>query len=113
LKTIVAGSRSVSDYQVVRDAIVESEILISEVVSGTARGVDKLGENYARIHNLPIAYFPADWDIHGKKAGYLRNQKMADYAEALVAIWDGESKGTKSMIDIARKKGLRVFVKVV
>ena len=55
--------------------------------------------------------FPADWDKYGKRAGYLRNVQMAEYADALLAFWDGESRGTKNMIDEALSRGLKVGVK--
>jgi hypothetical protein len=60
--------------------------------------------------NIPCFRFPADWDRYGKAAGYIRNETMAANAEALIALWDGRSPGTKHMIDIARKKGLKVYV---
>ncbi len=80
------------------------------VVSGTARGADRLGEIWAQMQGIPVVQFPADWNRYGKKAGYLRNIEMADHAEALIALWDGESRGTKHMIEIATRKRLEVFV---
>lgn len=110
MKVIVAGSRSIVDISEVQKAITESRFEITEVVSGTAKGVDKLGESYAVAHNIPVKKFPADWDRFRKKAGYLRNQEMAEYAEALIAIWDGESKGTAHMINIMKKIDKPVYV---
>lgn len=110
MKTIVAGSRSVEDYAVVKRAIADSLFNISEVVSGTAQGVDKLGERWAEEKGVPIKQFPADWKTHGKRAGYLRNKEMAGYADAAVIVWDGESKGTKWMIDLAKEKQLKLYV---
>lgn len=110
MRTIIAGSRSITKYSVVRQAIIDSEFEITEVVSGTARGVDKLGERYAKVSGIPIKQFPADWNNYGKSAGYRRNNEMAKYADALIAVWDGESKGTASMIELAEKWGLKVFV---
>ena len=112
MKTIIAGSRGINDYSIVRQAILESRFEITEIVSGGAYGVDTLGERYARENNIPIKRFLPDWNKYGKKAGILRNQEMGDYADALIAIWDGKSRGTKFMIDYAKKKGLRVFVKM-
>lgn len=85
---------------------------ITEVVSGTARGPDTVGAQWAVDQEppIPVKEFPANWNTHGKKAGYLRNKEMADYADALLAIWDGKSKGTKHMIDLASKAGLDVWV---
>lgn len=65
-----------------------------------------MGEQYAKVKGYQIMYFPADWDTQGKKAGYIRNEQMVKNADALVAFWDGKSKGTKHMIDTAEKHGL-------
>lgn len=110
MKTIIAGSRTVKDYKTVEEAVIKSEFKITEVVSGCAKGVDSLGESYAGFNRLPVKKYPADWERFGKIAGFIRNQKMADYAEALVAVWDGQSKGTEHMINIARQRNLKVFV---
>lgn len=110
MKTIIAGSRSIKNSALVEQAVRESGFRITEVVSGTAKGVDQMGEDWANKNNLPIKRFPAEWNKHGKKAGYIRNEQMADYANALIAIWDGESKGTKHMIWAAQLKGLQVYV---
>ncbi len=110
MRVIIAGSRGITDIKKVYIAVAESDFTITQVISGTASGVDKLGEEYARYLGIPIKRFPADWDLHGKSAGYIRNQEMADNADALIAIWDGVSKGTKHMIDIAIKKGLNVYI---
>jgi hypothetical protein len=110
MKTIIAGSRSIMLYSVVVKGIKASKIHITEVVSGRAPGVDRIGESFAILHDIPIKMFPACWDEFGKSAGFRRNQEMADYADALIAIWDGKSHGTKDMIERARKAGLRVFV---
>lgn len=110
MKTIIAGSRSIADPETVAAAVEASGFEIAEVVSGCCRGVDRLGERWARRHGIPIQRFPADWQKHGKAAGPIRNRSMADYADALIAIWDGESRGTANMIEEAEKRGLKVFV---
>jgi len=110
MRTIIAGSRDVTDYQIVVKAILAANILISCVVSGTARGVDRLGEDFARAAGIPVALYPAEWTKYGKSAGYRRNEVMAANADALIAIWDGKSVGTKHMIDIAKKFKLKVYV---
>jgi hypothetical protein len=110
MKTIIAGSREIQDYASVLSAIESSQFAISEVVCGMARGVDSLGMRWAIENKKPYKAFPADWNGLGKKAGYLRNVDMANYAEALIAVWDGKSRGTNHMIDIARAKSLKVFI---
>jgi len=111
MKTIIAGSRTINDLRLLEQVIEDSGFTITEVVCGGARGVDDLGRKWAGNGNrVPVKMFPADWDTHGKSAGYKRNVEMANYADALIAVWDGQSRGTKHMIDIARSKGLTVFV---
>lgn len=112
MKTIIAGSRGITDYQTVWGAIIDSGIYVTEVVSGGAKGVDLCGEKYASKHSIPIIKFIPDWS-KGKRAGIDRNNKMAEYADALVAVWDGVSRGTEHMINAARKRGLEVFVQCV
>ena len=112
MKVIIAGSRGFSDFQLLFAKCEEifkdkSEI---EIVSGTAKGADKLGEHYASLKGYSVARFPADWDKHNKQAGMLRNREMAEYSDCLIAFWDGESRGTKNMIDLAQSKGLEVHV---
>ena len=113
MKTIIAGSRGITDYNILLKAIDESKFEITEIVSGGARGADALGEWYASQHNLLIHKFLAEWNKHGKKAGILRNIEMSDNADALIALWDGKSRGTKHMIDQARKKGLSLYVHTI
>lgn len=110
LKVIIAGSRTIEDYSLVCRAIEKSGFQVKEVVSGTARGVDRLGEKWAAFNKIPVKSFPADWDKHGKAAGPIRNRQMAEYADALVCLWDGKSKGSKHMIDIANELGLAVYI---
>ncbi|MFA5132479.1 MAG: SLOG family protein [Candidatus Paceibacterota bacterium] len=111
--TIVAGSRSIVDYDLVKKCIEESGVGITELVSGCAVGVDKLGIRWALENQVPVKKFPVtdeDWKVFGKRAGILRNEKMGHYSEALVAVWDGKSSGTKHMIDFAIRLGLLVRV---
>ena len=110
MKTIIAGSRTIDDFDVVAEAVRCSGFPIREVVSGGARGVDALGELWANRASLPYVIFRANWDRDGRRAGPLRNIEMAKYADALVAVWDGKSRGTKHMIDEATRRGLKVYV---
>jgi hypothetical protein len=69
-----------------------------------------LGVRWAAAHNIPVKPFPAAWKSLGRQAGYLRNEEMARYADALIAVWDGASNGTRHMIHRATALGLRVLV---
>jgi hypothetical protein len=109
MKTIIAGSRDITDYQLLLAAIKESGFTITHVVSGGARGVDALGERYANENKLPLTRIPADWEKYGKAAGALRNIQMAEESEGLVAVWNG-SRGTQHMIQTATDLGLKVHV---
>lgn len=110
MKVIIAGSRTLSNIMFVSMAIQDSKFDVTEIVSGGARGIDLCGEFYAKSRNIPIKRFKAHWDKFGKSAGYKRNVQMANYADALIAIWDGKSKGTGHMINIAKEQKLKVFV---
>lgn len=128
-KVIIAGGRDFKDYRRLKSYckhVLQNQSNV-EVVSGTADGADSLGEDFAIEFKLGLKSFPAPWnDIEGKPesqigtrrdgkkywkvAGHVRNTQMADYADALIAFWDGKSTGTKNMIDTAKKKGLKVLV---
>lgn len=110
MKVIIAGSRSIDDPGLVAAAVEASGFTITEVVSGAAKGVDTFGEEWAAVRGVPVKRFPADWKRYGRRAGPVRNREMAEYADALVALPKGESRGTRNMIDEARKRGLQVFV---
>lgn len=126
LKTIIAGGRTITDPSFLEAAIASCGWIISEVVCGKAQGADALGELWGRKNSVSVKEFPPDWNdlshpdaiirtnAYGKKydarAGIRRNHEMGDYAEAAICLWDGESVGTKDMIDYATKKGLKVFV---
>jgi len=112
LKVIIAGSRDGFVAKNVFEAVEESPFYgkITEVVSGGARGVDRDGESFAKLNHLPIKLFQPDWDKYKNSAGMLRNIEMAEYADALVAIWDGKSPGTKQMITIMKSKNKPVYI---
>lgn len=109
-KIIVAGGRDFRDYFLVQLALERCFAIGDEIVSGGAPGADALGETYAHNNSTNFRRFPADWVKYGKKAGHIRNEEMAKYADVLVAFWNGESKGTKGMIGQALKHGLEVHV---
>ena len=112
MKIIIAGSRNFTDYKKLCktcDHLLQYQTEI-EIVSGTARGADRLGEQYAREKGYPMKQFSADWNKYGKAAGPIRNQQMANYADALITFWNGKSRGTKNMIDLAKEIGLKIRV---
>jgi hypothetical protein len=112
MKVIIAGCRTFEDYDFLADKLnfIFSNHFPDIVVCGMAKGADSLGERWAKEMGVQVDYFPANWEKYGKSAGYRRNAEMADNATHLVAFWDGQSKGTKHMIDLAKKKGLAVRV---
>lgn len=110
MKTIIAGSRGVTDFELVAWSIMNAPFEVTEGVCGEARGVDTLGKNWCLWQDIPVKSFIPDWEGQGKKAGFIRNKQMADYADALIAIWDGESKGTKHMIDTMEALGKPVYI---
>lgn len=118
IRIIIAGPRTFSDYEYLQDKV--SDFILMElppemwsqieIVSGGAKGADSLGERYAKEKDCKLTRFIPDWDGLGKKAGIIRNHEMGDYADVLLAFWNGTSTGTKDMIDYATKKGLLVEV---
>lgn len=112
MKVIIAGSREFNDFELlckVCDKILSSQKNV-EVVSGTARGADRLGERYAKERGYSIKQFPADWAALGRAAGYVRNSEMGDYGDALILFWNGTSMGSKNMNDVAIRKGLKIRI---
>jgi hypothetical protein len=113
MKTIIAGGRDVTEWHHLMEALESYRNDITEVVSGGAQGADALGERYAREAGLPLKRFPADWAKNGKAAGPIRNREMAAYAQALIALWDGKSRGTANMIEEARARSLNVHIHLI
>lgn len=113
MKTIIAGSRTVQEYDAVSEAISESGIEVTEVVSGGADGVDSLGERWATEHDVPVTEFHPDWETYGGYAGLRRNEEMVEYADALIAVWDQQSSGTQHVIEEANDAGLELHVAIV
>ena len=110
MQTIIAGSRNLEDYNLVIEAVSKAPWEPTVVVSGGAKGIDSLAEQWAVATGIPCEKYPANWKKYGRAAGPIRNKEMAEKAEALIAIWDGKSNGTKNMIALARKAELSIFV---
>ncbi len=101
MKIAIIGSRTFNNYDQMKKVLGEHQV--SLVVSGGARGADKLSEQYAKEKNIETLIFLAEWDKYGKSAGFIRNKKIVDNAEMVIAFWDGQSRGTKNSIDYANK----------
>lgn len=126
MKVIIAGTEEITDFEELKYAIADSGFEIHEVVCGLCKGPDLMGKAWAEKRGIHVEEFPADWNdidapgavvkknsrgnYYNAKAGFDRNQKMAEYADALIALWDGESPGTRDMINRARREGLEVHV---
>lgn len=113
MQLIIAGSRGITDLVMVFEKLDAITATVTEeitVISGGARGVDRLGETWAISRGHSLRVMRAEWDRYGKSAGYRRNQQMAQEGTHLIAIWDGQSRGTRHMIDIAREHGLEVRI---
>lgn len=105
MKVVIAGSRDFNNYQLVEDTIEKLGLEIDEVVYGGAAGADHLGLLWARNHQVKVKTFLAEWTLYGRAAGPIRNRKMANYGDYLLAFWDGKSKGTKNMIEEMKRLG--------
>lgn len=112
MKCIIAGSRTITDSVILQAALNASGFQdeITEVVWGGADGVDTLGWEWSCEQRLSAKRFPANWSKHGRVAGPIRNREMAEYADALLLVWDGESRGSANMLKEATARHLRVFV---
>ncbi len=109
MKVVIAGGRDIFIPEQVMDKILsDSGFTPTQIGCGMASGVDICGRNWAYSHGIPIVEFHADWSAHGKAAGPIRNAAMAEWGDALVLIWDGKSKGSRSMLQEAKKRGLQI-----
>lgn len=108
-KLIVAGGRDFNDLALFIKALMSFEKEHSDkeisLVSGMAKGADQMAYMFAKRQNIQCYPFPANWEQDGKQAGYERNARMGCFADGLLAFWDGESRGTKHMIDFMKNQG--------
>lgn len=114
-RLIIAGGRDFNNYgrlvQVMEQSSTEpihAGNLI--IVSGLAKGADLLGYQYAIAKGLDVCGFAANWNAHGKAAGFIRNKEMGNFADGLYAFWDSQSRGTKHMIDYMNSLGKPVRI---
>lgn len=108
MKTAVIGSRSYNDYGYVEKIL--KELPITHIVSGGSHGVDALAEWYATTYNIPYTVIPAEWTEFGKAAGPIRNTKIIESAELVVAFWDMQSPGTLDSINKAKRLNKQLLV---
>lgn len=121
MKLIIAGSRKIQTSACFLESIIEKfrlHIYVEEIVSGGASGVDEGAKNLTQSSmssyfaiKIRGRYkeFPADWDAHGKAAGPIRNRQMAEYGDALLIIWDGNSRGSANMKQEIEKLGKPIY----
>lgn len=110
-KIAIIGSRSFNDFN--RLVSVLLPWLPAHIVSGGAKGADALAERLAREQKLSITVIKPDWQQHGRAAGPIRNRDIVDAVDMVIAFWDGQSKGTKSALDYARKQKKIIIVEEV
>jgi hypothetical protein len=103
MKIAIIGSRDFNNYKLVIETLESYKSKISLVVSGAAKGADSLGEKWAIDNNIQTLIFPADWEKHGKRAGFIRNEDIIKNCDGVIAFWDGESKGTAHSLSLAEK----------
>ena len=114
MKTVIAGSRGITSRLELNKAITTSGFDITEVISGGALGVDTLGEDWARLYEVPVTRYLPDYNIPNPKvAPLIRNAKMAEEADCAIILWDGKSTGTLNMIKNMYKLDKPVYIRMV
>ena len=103
MKLAIIGSRGFDDYDLLVNELQPYKNKITLVVSGGARGADTLGERWANDNNIETLIFLADWEKHGKRAGFIRNEDIIKNCDVCIAFWDGISKGTKHSLSLCKK----------
>lgn len=117
-RIVIAGCRDFNDYKEAKEYI---DFCISNIrkankiiiISGGASGADALGERYAKENGFKIERYPAEWEKYGRSAGPKRNEIMAKICDYVICFWDGKSRGTKSMIEYAKKYGKPIRIKQI
>lgn len=117
-RVVIAGCRYYNDYaeakayiDICLSAIRKENSII--IVSGGAEGADALGERYAKENGFKLERYPADWKTYGRMAGPIRNKQMAEVSDFVICFWDGQSRGTKYMIDYANECGKPIRIKKI
>lgn len=110
MKVIIAGSRHINDFSLLKLALIIANFNKDTVICGLCKGPDMLGTRYAQENNIELMTFPADWNKFGRRAGPIKNKQMSDCADALIALWDGKSPGTKDMINKMKLQNKLVYI---
>lgn len=109
-KLAVVGSRTITDYNFVKGLLDKQKDNISHIISGGAKGVDTLAEQWANENDIPVIVFKAEWGKYGKRAGFIRNNEIIKKCDVCLAIWDGKSKGTQHSINLAKSMNKKLLV---
>lgn len=108
MRIAVVGSRGFTNKELLDSTL--SEYNPTEIVSGGARGADRMAADWANEHRITLTEFYPDYDKYGRAAPIKRNDLIVDAADMVIAFWDGKSTGTKYTMNYAKKKGKEVRV---
>lgn len=104
MKLAIIGSRGFNDYAWLKRVLTFRFPVPELVVSGGAGGADSLAERWSEERGIKTLVLKPDWELHGKKAGFLRNLEIITACDEVLAFWDGESKGTANSLGHAKKQ---------
>lgn len=112
MKLAIVGSRTFNDFERLKEFIRDNMTIskLTTIVSGGAKGADKLAEDFAQKYDIPITIFYPNWKKYGKVAGFIRNEKIIKNCDEVIALWDGASRGTKHSIELARKHDKKLYI---
>ena len=110
MRVVICGSRGIGSVELIDKAVKMSGFEVTEVISGTASGPDTFAIEWAEKNGIPVVRMPADWNKYGRSAGFKRNKEMVDIADAVIAIWDEKSNGTRNTMGLGKDKGIPVKV---
>ena len=106
----VIGSRAFNDVELLNRELDKYLDKVSVIVSGGAKGADKLGEMWALQNNITTEIFDPEFKSFGRGAYRMRNIEIVRNSDLIIAFWDGKSKGTDQTVGIAKKAGVPVMV---